>query len=173
MLVNSKLRLFTLVCSSALMLSLDAASRSAAAGRSAWTFPRIPPAVSRARSRRRWRKCPRFGSTGRAWSIRRLRRKTPGPAPRKLEKDLHLFRNFEHLHWVLTVPSVKDPATGAWKGGDLDGAGDARGLGIGGNCIFVGHGNGAGVRHAINIFKIQPNPGEAAAGAGRRDSGEV
>ena len=76
----------------------------------------------------------------------------------KLEKDLHLFRNFERLHWVLTVPSVKDPATGAWKGGDLDGGGDARGLGIGGNCIFVGHGNGAGVRHAINIFKIQPNP---------------
>jgi len=76
----------------------------------------------------------------------------------KLEKDLHLFRNFERLHWVLTVPSVKDPATGAWKGGDLDGGGDARGLGIGGNCIFVGHGNGAGVRHAINIFKLQPNP---------------
>ena len=42
----------------------------------------------------------------------------------KLEKDLHLARNFEPLHWVLTVPSVKDPATGAWKGGDLDGAGD-------------------------------------------------
>src|SRR5438105_5921325 len=76
----------------------------------------------------------------------------------KLEKDLHLFRNFEHLHWVLTVPSVKDPATGAWKGGDLDGAGDARGLGIAGNCIFVGHGNGAGVRHAINILKLQANP---------------
>src|SRR5215469_17177787 len=29
-----------------------------------------------------------------------------------LEKELHLFRNFEHLHWVLTVPSVKDEATG-------------------------------------------------------------
>ena len=75
-----------------------------------------------------------------------------------LEKELHLFRNFEHLHWVLTVPSVKDPATGKWKGGDLDGEGDGRGLGIAGNCIFAGHGNGAGVRHAINIFKIQPNP---------------
>src|SRR5437773_5556670 len=76
----------------------------------------------------------------------------------KLENDLHLFRNFERLHWVLTIPSVKDEATGKWKGGDLDGEGDARGLGIAGNCIFVGHGNGAGVRHAINIFKIQPNP---------------
>ena len=75
-----------------------------------------------------------------------------------LEKSLHLFRNFEHLHWVVTIPSVKDSATGKWKGGDLDGDGDARGLGIAGNCIFVGHGNGAGVRHAINIFKIQPNP---------------
>jgi hypothetical protein len=75
-----------------------------------------------------------------------------------LEKELHLFRNFEHLHWVLTVPSVKDPATGKWKGGDLDGEGDGRGMGIAGNCIFTGHGNGAGVRHAINIFKLQPNP---------------
>ena len=65
-----------------------------------------------------------------------------------LEKELHLFRNFQNLHWVLTVPSVKDPATGGWKGGDLDGAGDGRGLGIAGNCIFVGHGNGPGVRHA-------------------------
>ncbi|SRR5579884_934741 len=76
----------------------------------------------------------------------------------KLEKDLHLFRNIEPLHWVITVPSVKDKATGAWKGGDLDGAGDGRGLGIAGNCIFVGHQNGPGRRHAINIFKIQPDP---------------
>ena len=75
-----------------------------------------------------------------------------------LEKELHLFRNFQHLHWVITVPSVKDPATGKWKGGDLDGEGDARGLGIAGDCIFVGHANGPGVRHAITIFKIQPNP---------------
>ena len=76
----------------------------------------------------------------------------------ELERQLHLFRNFEHLHWVVTVPSVRDAATGAWKGGDLDGAGDGRGLGIAGNCLFVGHANGAGVRHAINIFKIQSNP---------------
>ena len=75
----------------------------------------------------------------------------------ELEKQLHLFRNFEHLHWVVTVPSVRDAATGAWRGGDLDGAGDGRGLGIAGNCLFVGHANGAGIRHAINIFKIQPN----------------
>src|SRR5262245_5096404 len=76
----------------------------------------------------------------------------------ELEKQLHLFRNFEHLHWVVTVPSVRDAATGAWKGGDLDGAGDGRGLGIAGNCLFVGHANGAGWRHAINNFKSQPNP---------------
>ena len=76
----------------------------------------------------------------------------------KLEKDLHLFRNFEHLHWVPTVPSVKDEATGKWKGGDLDGDGDARGMGIAGNCIFVGHRNGRGVKHAVNIFKIQQDP---------------
>src|SRR5215510_7627345 len=47
-----------------------------------------------------------------------------------LEKELHLFRNFEHLHWVITVPSVKDQATGKWKRGDLDGDGGARGLGV-------------------------------------------
>jgi hypothetical protein len=75
-----------------------------------------------------------------------------------LEKNLHLFRNMEHLHWVITVPSVKDEATGAWKGGDLDAAGDGRGLGIAGNCIFTGHGNGPGRKHAINIFRIQANP---------------
>ncbi len=75
-----------------------------------------------------------------------------------VEEKLHLFRNFEHLHWVVTVPSVKDPATGGWKGGDLDGQGDGRGLGIAGNCLFVGHANGPGIRHAINIFKIQPDP---------------
>jgi hypothetical protein len=75
-----------------------------------------------------------------------------------LERSLHLFRNFEHLHWVITVPSERDPASGAWRGGDLDGAGDGRGLGIAGNCLYVGHANGPGVRHAINIFKIQPSP---------------
>src|SRR5262249_6544472 len=61
-----------------------------------------------------------------------------------LEEKLHLFRNFEHLHWVITVPSVKDPGTGAWRDGDLDGAGDARGLAIAGSCIYVGHQNGPG-----------------------------
>ena len=76
----------------------------------------------------------------------------------ELEKRLH------------PVSQLRAPALGAHgavgagssdrrvAGGDLDGAGDGRGLGIAGNCIFVGHANGAGVRHAINIFKIQPNP---------------
>src|ERR1041384_377594 len=45
-----------------------------------------------------------------------------------VEKELHLARNFESLHWVLTVPSVKDSGTGKWKGGDLDAEGDGRGL---------------------------------------------
>ena len=75
-----------------------------------------------------------------------------------LEERLRLFRNFEHIHWILTVPSGKDPATGAWSGGDLDGAGDARGLGIAGECLYVGHRNGPGTTHAINIFRIQPDP---------------
>src|SRR5688572_25718608 len=76
----------------------------------------------------------------------------------EVEKRLSLFRNFEHIHWVPLIPSERDPASGAWRGGDLDGAGDGRGLGVAGNCIFVGHANGAGVKHAINILKIQPEP---------------
>jgi len=75
-----------------------------------------------------------------------------------LEKKLHLLRNMEEVHWVITVPSVKDEATGNWKDGDLDAAGDGRGLGVAGNCLFVGHENGAGKRHAINIFKIASDP---------------
>ena len=75
-----------------------------------------------------------------------------------VERDLRLFRNFESVHWVLTIPSERDPGTGAWRGGDLDGAGDARGLGIAGQCLYVGHRNGPGATHAINIFKIQADP---------------
>lgn len=75
----------------------------------------------------------------------------------RLQQELHLFRNFEHLHWVVTVPSELD-ATGRWRGGDLDGAGDSRGLGIAGSCIFIGHGNGPGVVRDIDIFRIQPDP---------------
>jgi hypothetical protein len=71
------------------------------------------------------------------------------------ERKLHLFRNITPLHWTLTVPSVKDPATQGWTGGDLDAMGDARGLGIAGDCIFVGHENGLGHKHPINIFRIQ------------------
>jgi hypothetical protein len=74
------------------------------------------------------------------------------------EKELHLFRNFTPIHWVITVPSVQDPKTGGWTGGDLDAMGDGRGLGIAGNCIYTGHGNGPGKKHNINIFKIQPDP---------------
>jgi len=75
----------------------------------------------------------------------------------RLEKDLHLFRNFERLHWVVTVPSELD-ATGAWRGGDLDGLGDGRGLGIAGSCIFMGHRNGPGFTRDIDIFRIQSDP---------------
>src|SRR5262245_37852609 len=84
-----------------------------------------------------------------------------------LEKKLHLFRNFEEIHWVITVPSVKDEATGDWKDGDLDAAGDGRGLGVAGTCIFVGHENGAGKRHAINIFKIASDPRSEERRAGK------
>ena len=119
------------------------------------------------------RRCRRCASTGRAISIRRRLKRTRSAGAALLEKNLHLFRNFEHLHWVVTVP------VGEGRGDrQLEGRrprrrpATAAGLGIAGNCIFVGHANGAGVRHAINIFKIQPDPGEAAAGAGRRDPGQ-
>ncbi len=78
-----------------------------------------------------------------------------------LEEELHLFRNFEHIHWVLTLRSERDPTTGAWRDGDLDGAGDARGLGVAGRCLYVGHRNGPGATHAINIYRIQPDPTES------------
>ncbi len=74
----------------------------------------------------------------------------------RLQRELHLFRNFEHLHRVVTVPSERD-ADGAWRGGDLDGAGDARGIAIAGSCVFVGHRNGPGVAREIDVFRIQPD----------------
>jgi hypothetical protein len=76
-----------------------------------------------------------------------------------LERKLGLFRNFGRLHWVPTLPSVVDQATGAKSGGDLDGDGRMpRGLGIAGNCVYVGQGNGPGLARGIGIFMIQPNP---------------
>src|SRR6185312_17285286 len=64
--------------------------------------------------------------------------------------------------WVLTVPSVKDAATSGWTGGDLDAMGDARGMGIAGQCAFIGHENGLGQKHAINIFKLPPDAVKSA-----------
>ena len=36
-------------------------------------------------------------------------------------KRLGLMHNFEWIHWIPTAPSKKDPKTGKWSGGDLDG----------------------------------------------------
>lgn len=81
-------------------------------------------------------------------------------------RRLGLFRNFEWVHWIPTAPSKKDPATGRWSGGDLDGfptGWGATGLGIAGDCLFWGRANstnttGPGVTLDIQIFRIQPNP---------------
>jgi hypothetical protein len=81
-------------------------------------------------------------------------------------KELGLFRNFEWLHWLPTAPSVRDPETGQWSGGDLDGfptGWGSTGLGIAGECIYWGRSNstnttGPGVTRDVKIFKIQPNP---------------
>ena len=154
---NPKLRLFTLVCSTALMLSLDAASRSAAAGQCI-DFSRDPAGCQPSTFDTPIGDMPsvRIGRTGDLDPKSSEADARAGAA--LLEKNLHLFRNMEHLHWVVTVPSVKDEATGNWKDGDLDAAGDGRGLGVAGSCLFVGHENGAGKRHAINIFRIQADP---------------
>jgi len=81
-------------------------------------------------------------------------------------KKLGLFRNFEWVHWVPTVPSVKDPATGKWKGGDLDGfptGWGSTGMGIAGDCLYWGRSNstnttGPRVTREVKIFKIQADP---------------
>jgi hypothetical protein len=75
-----------------------------------------------------------------------------------LEKQLHLYRNFEPLHWVLLVPSKKDPATGKWSGGDIDGTGDGRSFAISGNCIYVGHRSETSDIHQMDVLKIQSDP---------------
>jgi hypothetical protein len=81
-------------------------------------------------------------------------------------KKLGLFRNFEWVHWVPTAPSKKDPVTGEWSGGDLDGfptGWGSTGLGIAGDCLYWGRSNstnttGPGVTHDVRIYRIQPDP---------------
>jgi hypothetical protein len=81
-------------------------------------------------------------------------------------KRLGLFKNFEWLHWLPTAPSRKDPATGKWGGGDLDGfptGWGSTGLGIAGDCLYWGRSNstnttGPGVTRDVKIFKIQSDP---------------
>jgi hypothetical protein len=83
-------------------------------------------------------------------------------------KKLGLFRNFEWLHWIPTVESKKDPQTGKWSGGDLDGfptGWGSTGMGIAGDCLYWGRSNstnttGPGVTRDIKIFKIQPDPAQ-------------
>lgn len=81
-------------------------------------------------------------------------------------KRLGLFKNFVWLHWVPTAPSKKDPATGKWDRGDLDGfptGWGSTGLGIAGDCLYWGRSNstnttGPGVTQDVIIYRIQPNP---------------
>jgi hypothetical protein len=81
-------------------------------------------------------------------------------------KKLGLFFNFEWLHWLPTAPSTRDPKTGEWGGGDLDGFPTGWGstaLGIAGDCLYWGRSNsantsGRGVTRDVKIFRIQPDP---------------
>jgi hypothetical protein len=85
-------------------------------------------------------------------------------------KRLGLFRNFEWVHWIPTVPSKKDPATGKWSGGDLDGfptGWGSTGLGIAGDCLYWGRSNstnttGPGITRDVIIFRIQKDPARNA-----------
>lgn len=80
-------------------------------------------------------------------------------------QKLGLMHNFEWLHWLPTVPSTRDPATGRWSGGDLDGfptGWGSTGLGIAGDCLYWGRSNstnttGPGVTRDVIIFRIQPD----------------
>jgi hypothetical protein len=155
--VNSKVRLFALAGSSALIVSVFATNRPVAAGQCV-DFSTDPAGCQPSTFDTPIGDMPsvRIGRTGNLDPMSSEADARSGVA--LLEKKLHLFRNMEHLHWVITVPSVKDEATGNWKDGDLDAAGDGRGLGVAGNCLYVGHENGPGKRHAINIFRIQPDP---------------
>lgn len=79
---------------------------------------------------------------------------------------LGLFGNFEWLHWLPTAPSERNPDTGEWSGGDLDGfptGWGSTGLGIAGDCLFWGRSNstnttGPGVTREVKIFRIQADP---------------
>lgn len=79
---------------------------------------------------------------------------------------LGLFSNFEWLHWIPTAPSVQDPTTGEWSGGDLDGfptGWGSTGLGIAGDCLYWGRSNstnttGPGETRDVKVFRIQPDP---------------
>ena len=81
-------------------------------------------------------------------------------------KRLGLFKNFEWVHWLPTVPSKRDPATGRWSGGDLDGfptGWGSTGLGIAGDCLYWGRSNstnttGPGATRDVKIFRIQSDP---------------
>ncbi|HEX4996844.1 MAG TPA: hypothetical protein VFY29_01375 [Terriglobia bacterium] len=81
-------------------------------------------------------------------------------------QKLGLFRNFKWVHWVPTIPSKKDPATGKWSGGDLDAfptGWGSTGLGIAGQCLYWGRSNstnttGAGETREVKIFRIQDDP---------------
>jgi hypothetical protein len=152
-----KIRLFVLGCLAALTLSLGAASRLLVAEQCV-DFSNDPAGCQPSTFDTPFGAMPsvRIGRNGNLDPKSSEADSRVGAA--LLEKSLHLFRNMEHLHWVITVPSVKDEATGNWKDGDLDAEGDGRGLGVAGDCIFVGHENGPGKRHAINIFRIQPDP---------------
>lgn len=77
---------------------------------------------------------------------------------RLVEEQLGLFRNVEHLHWVPLVPSILDPATGQYAGGDMDGEGSGRALTIIGQCLFAGHSVPSDVSRDIQIFRLSEDP---------------
>ena len=79
---------------------------------------------------------------------------------RELEKQLGLFRSFDHVHWVPINPSRRD-ANGNWTGGDREGRGDGRALTIAGKCMFAGHsnaGNNGTDTRPMEILRMADDP---------------
>ena len=135
-------------------------------------YSKDPAGCQPALSIRRSARCRRCASIAKARWIHSLPKRTPARASPSVEKELHLFRNIEHLHWVLTVPSVKDSATGEWKGGDLDGG--ATGAARHRRQLHLHRSpERRGQQACDQHFQNPARSREAAAGAGGRDPRHV
>jgi hypothetical protein len=147
-----KIRLFVLGCLAALTLSLVAASRTLVAEQCV-DFSNDPAGCQPSTFDTPFGAMPsvRIGRNGNLDPKSSEADARVGAA--LLEKSLHLFRNMEHLHWVITVPG-KRPGDRELEGRRFDAPKATAAASASQAVIFVGHENGPGKRHAINIFRF-------------------